>query len=88
MNDRIKVIIKPTTLIIALPIETVFIASFSVILHSFAITQNPLSFIQENVMDPAAIAVRIYTGFTVRPISVMMGASIADTVIMDVALEP
>lgn len=55
----ISVTISPTTLMIRLPMETVDRDSFSVILHSFVITQNPLSFIHENVMEPAAIAVRI-----------------------------
>ena len=56
----ISVTISPTTLMIRLPMETVDRDSFSVMLHSFVITQNPLSFIHEKVMEPAAIAVRIY----------------------------
>lgn len=84
----ISVTISPTTLMIRLPMETVDRDSFSVMLHSFVITQNPLSFIHEKVMEPAAIAVRIYTGWKVSPISGRRGASMADTVIIDVALDP
>ena len=62
--------------------------SFSVILQSFAITQNPESFIHEKTMEPDAIAVTRYTGLQVSPKVGRSGANIAETVIIAVALEP